>query len=133
MHAVNLLPPDSDVARGGSLRLPILVAVGVVVALSVFFAMATMRTPRGPFSPAGRQRLKRPARHSSHVRQAGTMQNATWSPGATWVTAAPTASTIPAPSWPMRIRRTECRRLSAESGFWNTIWSARNSSRERFW
>jgi len=43
MRAVNLLPPDSDVARGGSLRLPILVAVGVLVALSVFFAMATMQ------------------------------------------------------------------------------------------
>ena len=28
-----------------------------------------------------------------------------------------------------RIRRTEWRRLSAESGFWNTIWSARRSDR----
>ncbi len=32
-----------------------------------------------------------------------------------------------------RIRRTECLRLSAESGFWKTIWSARSSFRERFW
>ena len=32
-----------------------------------------------------------------------------------------------------RMRRTEWRRLSAESGFWNTIWSARSSFRERFW
>ena len=32
-----------------------------------------------------------------------------------------------------RIRRTEWRRFSAESGFWNTIWSARSSSVERCW
>ena len=32
-----------------------------------------------------------------------------------------------------RIRRTAWRRLSAESGFWKTIWSARRSSRLRFW
>ena len=31
-----------------------------------------------------------------------------------------------------RILRTEWRRLSAESGFWKTICSARRSSRERF-
>jgi Tfp pilus assembly protein PilN len=43
MRAVNLLPPDSDVARGGSLRLPILVAVGVVAGLTVLFAMTTMQ------------------------------------------------------------------------------------------
>ena len=32
-----------------------------------------------------------------------------------------------------RIRRTACRRLSAESGFWKTICSARSSACERFW
>ena len=37
----------------------------------------SMRTPRGPFSPAGMQRWKRPARHSAHVRHAGTMQKPT--------------------------------------------------------
>ena len=32
-----------------------------------------------------------------------------------------------------RMRCTEWRRLSAESGFWKTIWIERRSSRVRFW
>ena len=59
-----------------------------------------MSVPRGPFSPAGTHRWKRPAAHSSHVRQAGTMQKPTWSPGATCVTAEPTASTTRRPRGP---------------------------------
>ena len=42
--------------------------------------------PFEPFSPAGSHRLNRPARHASHDRHDGTKQNATWSPGTTWVT-----------------------------------------------
>jgi Tfp pilus assembly protein PilN len=43
MRAVNLLPRDAEVARGGSARLPILLAVGVVAGLTVLFAIATMQ------------------------------------------------------------------------------------------
>ena len=39
-------------------------------------------------------------RHSAHAPQDGAHESATWSPAATRVTPAPTASTTPAPSWP---------------------------------
>ncbi|HEX5028691.1 MAG TPA: PilN domain-containing protein [Gaiellaceae bacterium] len=43
MRAVNLLPRDADVSSGGSRRLPVLVAVGVVAGLTVLFAMTTLQ------------------------------------------------------------------------------------------
>ena len=48
----------------------------------------------------GTQATGRPRRHSSHVPQAGAHERTTRSPGATPVTAPPTASTIPEPSCP---------------------------------
>jgi Tfp pilus assembly protein PilN len=43
MRAVHLLPRDADVSSGGSRRLPVLVAVGVVAGLTVLFAMTTLQ------------------------------------------------------------------------------------------
>jgi Tfp pilus assembly protein PilN len=43
MRAVNLLPRDAEVPRGGSRRLPILIALGVVAGVTVLFAMTTMQ------------------------------------------------------------------------------------------
>ena len=42
----------------------------------------------------------RPVRHGEHVRQAMCVSAATNAPGATWWTSSPTASTVPATSWP---------------------------------
>jgi hypothetical protein len=56
--------------------------------------------PARPWSAATSHRLRRPALHARHSPHAGTKQNATGSPTATWVTPSPTASTSPAPSWP---------------------------------
>ena len=42
----------------------------------------------------------RPRSHSAQAPQLASVDSATWSPGATWVTPAPTASTTPAPSCP---------------------------------
>ena len=46
------------------------------------------------------QRLGWPVRHSWHSPQKAEPQAITWSPGCTYVTFEPTASTTPAASWP---------------------------------
>ena len=65
--------------------------------------MPSPSTPRLLCSPAGTQRLAWPAWHCAQLPQEGTKQNATRSPAATCATPAPTASTVPAPSWPSTI------------------------------
>ena len=47
-----------------------------------------------------RHMVGRPRSHSAHAPQLASVDRATWSPGTTCVTPAPTASTTPAPSWP---------------------------------
>ena len=49
------------------------------------------------------QRFGRPARQYSHVPQKADRQPITWSPGATWRTSQPTASTTPAGSCPSTV------------------------------
>jgi hypothetical protein len=46
------------------------------------------------------QRFGLPAMQKSHCPQNTERQVMTWSPGFTWVTWSPTASTMPADSWP---------------------------------
>ena len=50
--------------------------------------------------PCISQRFGRPWVHIRQAPQYGSHVRITWSPGATFVTPAPTASTTPAPSWP---------------------------------
>lgn len=47
-----------------------------------------------------RHMVGRPRSHSAHAPQLASVESATWSPGPTWVTPTPTASTTPAPSCP---------------------------------
>ena len=47
-----------------------------------------------------RHMVGRPRSQSAQAPQLASVDSATWSPGPTWVTPAPTASTTPAPSWP---------------------------------
>ena len=49
---------------------------------------------------AARHMVGRPRSQSAQAPQLARVDRATWSPGATCVTPAPTASTTPAPSWP---------------------------------
>ena len=63
----------------------------------------SISVPRTALAPAGSQRLRRPARQERHCPHDGTKENATRSPGATWVTRSPTDSTTPAPSCPSTI------------------------------
>src|SRR5215472_1210400 len=52
-------------------------------------------------TPGVWQRWGRPVRQNSHSPQNADRQVTTWSPGRTYVTSEPTASTTPADSWPM--------------------------------
>ena len=56
--------------------------------------------PGHPRNFSARHVLGRPPRHWSHAPHGIAGSMATWSPGLTCVTAGPTASTTPAPSWP---------------------------------
>src|SRR5580693_1501249 len=72
--------------------------------------------PVPAFLPAS-QRFWRPVEQYRHWPQAGMNEQVTWSPTLTRVTASPTASTTPAPSWPP----TTGSRIGA-SPFW--MWSS---------
>ncbi len=54
-------------------------------------------------SRIARQRLVRGSRQWTHSRHWGEKRVTTWSPGASEPTSGPTASTMPAPSWPSTV------------------------------
>src|ERR1035437_9030833 len=59
--------------------------------------------PATEVRPTGSHSVRRPLRQAGQTPQGGTRQKTTGAPGARPVTSSPTASTIPAPSWPSTI------------------------------
>ena len=80
----------------------------------------SISVPRAMFTATISQRVVRPARHCGQRPHDGTKQNATRSPGATWVTPGATASTKPAPSCPSTIGQRPA--PSTPSARWTSEW-----------